>query len=109
MKQAIAIGQSIATKYLDGVDFPKKFVDGRFYFHSTAVFRAKQTQMAFAQGLFGNTSGPVYPEGYEEKTGTPVFDSGLTPIPTVAMLTHNDYMLLGSDLWFFIFIFIVFL
>ena len=50
--------------------------------------------MSVSYGLFGNSSGPTY------ENGTALFDSGLQPIPSMAMLDHNDHILLGATNWF---------
>ena len=100
MNRCIQIGKFFSRRYLGQNGIPTSYDSDHFLFYSTHINRAKESQFSVAHGFFGNTSGPVYPDGYDE-AGQPLFDTGLTPIPSISTLEHNTFVLLAASLWFF--------
>ena len=99
MNRCIQIGKYFSRRYLGQNGLPTSYDSDHFQFYSTHINRAKESQYSVAHGFFGNTSGPVYPDGYDE-AGQPLFDTGLTPIPSISTLEHNTFVLLAASLWF---------
>lgn len=94
MRQTVATGDYFRRKYVLESELPKEYNQSSYFFYSSSSPRVKMSQYAFALGLFTNSSGP------KDGEGNYIFDEGNTPISSICVLSHNDYLLMSSEKWY---------